>query len=172
MATDYSKLKAEGQFDKFACWAACLSWWLRALGDGKPALSQAQLISEFNNLCDDNGALPPSKFKHNVCTDARFKISMNFFSVSWYRQQGLPILDLPVIVVYNYPDVGGTHMNVIFDKQWSPGNIYTYNCMEPYFPMDAKDGKRSGTYVRRATSHFLNSQEIGLAWPTVKFSEK
>ena len=121
MPKDYTNVSPVGQFDRMACWAACLSWWLKAVSGGRPPLSQAQLIAEFDYLCDDDGGLPPSKFKNNVCKDARFNISMGYFTASKYVHTGLPIADEPVIIVYNYPTVGGTHMNVIFDKQRQGG---------------------------------------------------
>jgi len=162
---DYTQTKAIGQFDKNSCWAACLSWWLKAVGDGRPALSQLNLIAEFDKYCDpDTGGLSPKAFKDVVSKDARFKMSMSYFTASKFVGAGLPIGDTPIIVIYNYPTIGGTHMNVVFEKRDG-----TVNCMEPYFPYPGKDGNRTGKFERRPTSHFLNSPEIGLAWATVKF---
>ena len=42
---NYKSIPAIGQFDSMACWAACLTWWLKAVKDGRPSWTQSQVIA-------------------------------------------------------------------------------------------------------------------------------
>lgn len=164
MGTAYEKIPPIGQFDDYSCWAASLSWWLKAVRGGRPALSQSQLIEEFSQYCDDNGGMPPRTFRDKVCADARFRLKMTFVTaadLSYYQ------LDTPKLIVYNYPEAGGTHMNVVFKSAFDGHAMQvTIGCMEPFYPVDAATGQRRGKILRRPLTHFINSQEIGLASAT------
>ena len=161
MGTIYEKLPPIGQFDDYSCWAASLSWWLKAVGGGRPALSQGQLISEFSQYCDENGGMPPRTFRDKVCTDARFRLKMTFVSsadLSFYD------ISEPKLIAYYYPEAGGTHMNVVFKSAFDGSAMsVTVGCMEPFYPINAATGQRRGKILRRSLTHFINTPEIGLA---------
>jgi hypothetical protein len=165
MSKDYTKINPVGQLDKSACWAACLSWWLEAVGGGRPLLSQNDLIEEFDKHCGADGSMPIGFLRDVVARDSRFKISTAFYTASHFISRGFPISDTPVIIIYKPPVIEKIHFNVIFDKI---GN--TVNCMEPYHPIGALDGKKTGKFERRPNSYFINSEEIGLAWATADFN--
>ena len=93
-----------------------------------------------------------------VCESSEVKAELKYISPSKLKSDYTDI-DSPMIIIFNYPVVGGTHMNVIFNQKGD-----TVACMEPYFPFPGKDGQRSGIYVRRPLSFFANSQEIGIAY--------
>lgn len=161
MGQNYEKNLPIGQFDDYSCWAASLSWWLKAVGGGRPALSQGQLITEFSKYCDENGGMPPRTFRDKVCTDARFRLKMTFVSAA---DLSLYAISEPKLIVYNYPEAGGTHMNVVFKSGFDAAvSNVTVGCMEPFYPVDAATGKRQGKILRRPLAHFMNSEEIGLA---------
>jgi hypothetical protein len=161
MAFDYAaKFPPIGQFDKNACWAASISWWLKVMAHGfykRKWLTQSELIQRFNSLCDENGALQKEKFR-TVCEDAEVRITLKYISPA-SLQSDYPDLDSPVILVFNYPKIGGTHMNVIFNREDDK-----VQCMEPYFPYPGQDGKRTGQIVTRPLNFFGNSEQVGIGY--------
>jgi len=169
MANDFRSVPTEGQFDQFSCWAACLAWWLRAVRDGRPSWNQAAIIAEFNKYCDDDGGFPPEKILDVWPKDSRLKISGGVFKTDSYRFKNLPLGDSPVIIAFNYPTIGGTHMNVLFelDGQVSARKV---TAMEPYFPYPGTNGKRTGRFEERSADFYIkDSPNIILFWPTVAF---
>jgi hypothetical protein len=68
-------------------------------------------------------------------------------------------IDLPMLMIFNYPQVGGTHMNVIFNQKGT-----TVACMEPYYPLNPANGRFAGKYIRRDLSFFCNSPEVGVGY--------
>lgn len=160
MGFDYSKvLKSEGQFDKNACWAASISWWTAAMAQNykRKTMWQSELISKFDNLTKEDGTMPLPGIRQ-VCESAEIRAELKYISPATLKSD-YPAIDSPMIIIFNYPKIGGTHMNVIFDRKDD-----TVNCMEPYHPFPGKDGQRTGTYVRRPLSFFGNSQEIGIGY--------
>ncbi|PWR22137.1 hypothetical protein [Zavarzinia compransoris] len=159
---NYRQTAPIGQFDPFACWAASTSWWLKALGGGRPALSQMDLISQYTRFCDDSGGLPHSYFMNNLAKEARFMMRPAYSQSSQWANAPMPLGDRPVIVVFNYPLVGGTHMNVIFDQN---KETRTVTAMEPFHPHPGTDGQRTGRFVERPESFYLSgSPVIGFVW--------
>jgi hypothetical protein len=171
MANDYRSVPAEGQFDQFSCWAACLAWWLRAVRGGRPSWNQAAIISEYNKYCGDDGSFPPEEIMRVWQGDARLKMSCGVFKTSEYRFARLPLGDSPVMIAFNYPLVGGTHMNVVFGLD-SQMNARKLTAMEPYFPYPGTDGRRTGRFEERTADFYIKeSPNIILFWPTVTFDK-
>ncbi|HEY8560325.1 MAG TPA: hypothetical protein VIL74_08100 [Pyrinomonadaceae bacterium] len=159
MGFDYARiLKPEGQFDRNACWAASISWWTAAMSQlyKRRTMWQSELISKFDHLTMEDGTMPLAGFR-KVCESAEVRAELKYISPAALKSDYT--IDSPTIIVFNYPKIGGTHMNVIFDRQDE-----TVECMEPYHPFPGRDGQRTGTYVRRSLSFFANSQEIGVAY--------
>ncbi len=160
MGYDYTKaLKSEGQFDRNACWAASISWWTAAMSQNYKRVTQwqSELISKYDHLTNDEGAMPLTGIK-TVCQSSEIRAELKFITPSSFKSNYTNI-DLPMIIIFNYPKVGGTHMNVIFNQTND-----TVMCMEPYSPFPGKDGQRTGKYVRRSLSFFANSEEIGIGY--------
>jgi hypothetical protein len=150
MGYDYTKnLTPTGQFDRNACWAASISWWTEAMAlNYKRKISwQSDLIQKFDKLTNEDGSMPLAGIR-KVCESAEIRIKLVYMSPSTF-QKSYTNIDLPMIVVFNYPVIGGTHMNVIFNQKQN-----TVACMEPYYPYPGKDGQRPGQYVRRAMSFY------------------
>ena len=167
MASLYRTVPAMGQIDKFSCWAACLAWWLKAVKDGRPSWSQTQIIAEYNKYCDDDGGFPPEKILEVWPKDNRLKISGGVFKTAAYRFARMPLGEKPVIIAFNYPTIGGTHMNVLFDYS-SQMNARNVAAMEPFVPYPGVDGKRTGSIVDRTVDFYIkDSPNVLLFWPTV-----
>ena len=160
MSYDYrKKLTAEGQQHSNACWAASISWWMSAMAlHGKrTAYTQTNLLADFNqHALAAGGSVSPTEMK-KICESAKIRIELKFLPPAELKNSGI---DTPCIVIFKYPAAGGTHMNVIFDKQGD-----TVMCMEPFYPLQAgTDGTRKGTYVRRPLSFFAQTAEIGFGY--------
>jgi hypothetical protein len=169
MADNYASIPPVGQIDGFACWAACLTWWLKAVRDGRPSWTQLQVIKEYDRHTDDTGGFPPAKIKEVWTADTRLKVSANTFKSQHYWFRGLPIAEKPVMIAFRHPSVG-THMNVVFGQKGR-----TVQAMEPYHPYPGKDGQRTGQIIERSVDFYVKdnfdkSHEIMLFWPTVVFS--
>ena len=57
MASNYRSIPPVGQWDGMSCWAACLAWWLKAVGGERPKWSQKDLIVNFYGFTDDSGGI-------------------------------------------------------------------------------------------------------------------
>ena len=161
MAYDYkSHFPAIGQFDKNACWAASISWWLQVMAHGfykRKWLTQTDLITKFDSLCEEDGSMSVANIR-KVCENAEVRITLKYIApavlVSDYKH-----ISEPVVVIFNYPKVGGTHMNVIFNRDGD--NI---QCMEPYYPYPGVDGKRTGQILTRPITFFGSTGQIGIGY--------
>lgn len=157
MGYEYSKkINSEGQIHGNACWAASISWWLSAMAlhNKRRPKSQVDLINEFGQLLDYSGAMSLKNIK-KVCQSAEIRIDLKYVTPASLKKDFN--FSSPCLIIFNYPKVGGTHMNVIFNQ--SGDNV---TAMEPYFPFPGEDGKRKGQYVTRPLSFYCNSEEVGV----------
>ena len=82
----------------------------------------------------------------------------------------MPLGEKPVIIAFNYPTIGGTHMNVVFGYDGA-GHARKMTAMEPYHPHPGKDGNRTGAFLERTVDFYIkDSPNVLLFWPTVVFS--
>ncbi|MFN6955332.1 MAG: hypothetical protein ACK4PG_11110 [Acetobacteraceae bacterium] len=167
MSTNYAAIPPVGQIDGMSCWAACLTWWLKAVKDGRPDWNQLKIISEYDKHTDESGGFPPAKILEVWPADARLKISGATFKSQSYWGRGLPIGDKPAIIAFRHPQAG-THMNVVFDQR---GRMV--KAMEPYHPFPGQDGKRTGQILDRSVDFYVldnydKSREFILFWPSFK----
>ena len=164
--SNYAAIPSVGQIDAMSCWAACLTWWLQAVRDGRPSWTQLKIISEYDKHTAEDGGLPPAKIKEVWTADNRLKISAGTFNSQHYWFRGLPIAEKPVMIAFRHPQAG-THMNVVFGQKGR-----TVQAMEPYFPFPGIDSKRTGCILERSVDFYVKdnydkSKEIMLFWPTV-----
>jgi hypothetical protein len=163
MTTSYATIPPVGQIDGMSCWAACLTWWLKAVGGGRPSWNQLKVISEYDKHTESDGGFAPTRILEVWPADTRLKISGGTFKSQHYWGRGLPIGETPVIIAFRHPQAG-THMNVVFDQKGR-----TVKAMEPYFPFPGQDGKRTGQIVERSVDFYVKdnfdkSKEIILFW--------
>lgn len=166
--TDYRTIPPEGQFDSHACWAACLAWWLRAVRGGRPSWTQTQVITEYDRHTDDSGGFPPERLLEVWRADRRLKIDGGVFATRSWRTGRMPLGEAPVIIAFNYPTIGGSHMHVLFGYG-SEGHARTMTAMEPYFPYPGRDGQRTGRFEAQTVDFYIrDSRNVLLFWPKVE----
>lgn len=162
MAYEFDKkFPAIGQIGKNTCWAASISWWLQVQAHGyykRQWLRQEELIEKFRQLAEGDGSMSPQKIR-TVGQDPEIRMTIDYLSAE-------TILDgcsfeVPSLLIFNYPKIGGTHMNVVFNRDYSKDTVV---CMEPYYPFPGVDQKRTGQFVTRPLSFFFNSEEIGYGY--------
>ncbi|GJD51223.1 hypothetical protein OPKNFCMD_3975 [Methylobacterium crusticola] len=158
MSKNYRNIPPVGQWDGMSCWAACLEWWLKAVGDGRPKWSQKDLIVNFYGFTDDSGGIQVDKLIVALNNNPNLKIQSGMFQSAKYRYAPLPLGETPVIIMFREPQ-GGIHMNVVFGQ--TQRDVI---CMEPYFPFPGVDYKRTGSFMQRKVDHFLGAKDFGLAW--------
>lgn len=159
MGYDYTKkLQPVGQADPTACWAASISWWTQAMAlhFKRRGQDQLDLMTKFSYLVAGNGTMPTSAIRR-VCESAEIRITLKFITPDDLK--AYEDIATPMLIIYNYPQVGGTHMNVIFNQKGR-----TVACMEPYYPLNSPSGLRTGKYIRRDLSFFCNSPEVGVGY--------
>lgn len=160
MSYDYTKkLKAEGQQHSNACWAASISWWTAAMSlhFKRTTYTQTDLLSDFSSISflgtAGAGGVPEESLKKIA---ASAKVRLDLQKVSPTKLKTDYNFGTPSVIVFKYPEAGGTHMNVIFDQKDD-----TVMCMEPFYPLIAlADGSRKGTYVRRPLTFFGKGSEV------------
>ena len=159
MGYDYTKkLQAVGQVDTMSCWAACISWWTQAMALNVKRRGQTQLdlIGKFMKYMGDDGGVSPA-FLKKIGADAEVRMTVEYITAAKFKEY--TDLDSPVVVVFKYPVLGGTHMNVIFNQSGD-----TVSAMEPFYPLPGEDGKRTGKYERRSLSFYCNTTEVGVGY--------
>lgn len=157
MAYEYkNKISSTGQIHGNACWAASISWWLSAMSlhNKRRPKAQVDLINEFGELLDYSGAMSLKNIK-KVCQSAEIRIDLRYVTPAALKKDYN--FSSPCLIIFNYPKVGGTHMNVIFNQ--SGDNV---TAMEPFYPHPGEDGKRTGQYIQRPLSFYCNSEEVGV----------
>ncbi len=167
MAANYTSFPPVGQTDDTSCWAACLSWWLTAMN--KPPESQAQLFDDFHSMFSPDGTISPDTFK-TIAASPKFNMQVAQFEIDKIQEMrdagALPLTDTPNLIGWNKfipgPGLVGLHLNVVFNQRdGSTGKIVT--CMEPYYPDPGVDNERTGQFIDRDISFFLNSSPIWIA---------
>lgn len=162
---NYKSTPPVGQFDDMACWAACLEWWLRALGGGRPRWNQSDLFGRFENIAEDDGTLNVLNFMGAVRNMPGLKLTCSLFPTNRHRGQRLPVGERPVLIGYRPPDDTGTapnmvHMNVVVAQ--SSGRV---TVMEPFYPFPGRDFHRTGVFTTRNLGFFLdNASDFMLGW--------
>jgi len=157
---DYRMIPPIGQNDAATAWAACLCWWLRASGQGRPCWTQDEIIEKYQMLTYLQGSFDPVAFRHVFGKDKQLNLSSMIVATAKYTQADLPIGDLPTIIAYNHPQIG-MHFNVIFAQR--NRNLIA---MEPYHPYPGKNGRRGGVFISRGLDFFIScSLYIMLASP-------
>jgi hypothetical protein len=161
--TGFAAIPPVGQIDAMSCWAACLTWWLKAVGNGRPAWTQTHIIAEYTKFTDEEGGFPPPKILEVWQADSRLRLEGGIFQSQRYWHQGLPLGQTPVMIAFRHPQAG-THMNVVFDQHGR-----TLQAMEPFFPFPGQNGKRTGRILERSVDFYVRdnfdkSKEIMLFW--------
>lgn len=129
---NYSGVPAEGQIDATACWAACFTWWLKALPD-RPQLSQMTLLGQAAGIWGAGGTMSLSAIK-SLYERQNAKISCDIVAPSAFNQYIVPS-KFPQIVGFQAGPIGG-HVNVIHAIDSASSTV---TAMEPWFPDPSAD---------------------------------
>ena len=154
----YTAIPSVGQLHGNSCWAACLTWFLKASPGGRPSWTQPEIIKLFKNSCMPDGAMYDGAMLEGWAGDSRLKMATMLFETPDAELDDLPLSQYPVCIAFKHP-TGFAHMNVI----WRDGDGHVM-CMEPYWPFPGADGKRTGRMVRRGFDHFNWGDRVLLAW--------
>ncbi len=152
MAKNYRTTAPLGQINDHSCWAASLSWFLTA-NEHQTQPSQNELLDMFAHLKNPDGGISVGSLRNRI-----------------YPAFGMATVDItaedlgylepsnPFIIVYNYPRVGGTHMNVVCERlvNMDKGGL-GFTVMEPFYPLDAPEGKKRGGFIFYPVSHFTTA---------------
>jgi hypothetical protein len=165
--TDYRQFPPIGQNDQTSCWAACLSWWLKA--NGRRPSTQNDLIVEFNSLASQDGSVTFATMIKIFATP-RFNMQSVKFEIDGLQQirdnEALPITIAPNIICYSKflrgPGIIGQHANVVWNQREQGGHTIV-TCMDPAFPEPGVNGQRTGRFVDTDINEFLRSSPILLA---------
>lgn len=156
---DYSTIPSIGQLHENSCWAACLAWFLKQDTDGRPSWTQKQILDIYWRSLDSNGAMIPEYMVQAWRNDTRLRMSTLVYPTPNASLYSLPIGSKPVCIAFKHL-TGFAHMNVI----WKATETAVW-CMEPYWPLPGKNGKRTGRFVKREIDdHFNYGDNIILAW--------
>jgi len=135
----------------------------------KPPESQAQLFDDFHSMFSPDGTISPDTFK-TIAASPKFNMQVAQFEIDKIQEMrdagALPLTDTPNLIGWNKfipgPGLVGLHLNVVFNQRdGSTGKIVT--CMEPYYPDPGVDNERTGQFIDRDISFFLNSSPIWIA---------
>ncbi|WP_295441985.1 papain-like cysteine protease family protein [uncultured Thiodictyon sp.] len=127
MRPAYRQMKAEGQIDETACWAACLAWWLRVLPD-RPSVAQSEFLNKLGvglwNKVD--GTIRPAGLEH-LATKNGYRMKAATIKAS----QLVDYLGYWPLILGFTASGGFAHMNVLCGYDPSFGTVDT---MEPMYP--------------------------------------
>ena len=154
----FTSIPSVGQLHENSCWAACLTWFLKASPGGRPSWTQKQVITEYTRSCMPDGSMYDGAMMNGWANDTRLKMNTLLFETPDPDLADLPLGSKPVCIAFKHV-TGFAHMNVIWRAD--PGYVM---CMEPYWPFPGTDGKRTGRMVRRAFEHFNYGDRVLLAW--------
>lgn len=175
---DFRKIHPVGQFDINSCWAACMAWWLKAAGGGRPIMSQGALIAAFDHICAPDGTIPTARFIDTVAARPDFRMSSAVFTgdkMDEMRANGmLPLTNDATLIGFTKRtvtavgdpwgnvifdvDIGG-HMNAVFGQHMRDDTGYV-TAMEPFYPPGAKNGHRTGRFQNNAATFYLAGPEL------------
>lgn len=154
----YRTTPSIGQLHGNSCWAACLAWWLKAVGGGRPSWTQKEIIDIYRRSLDSDGAMIPDYMVNAWKNDKRLKMGTMVFKTPYATLDRLPIGPTPVCIAFKHL-TGFAHMNVIWPN--GEGRVIA---MEPFWPYPGTNGKRTGRFVDREIEHYNYGDAVVLAF--------
>lgn len=150
MAKNYLHIKAVGQLDNMACWAACLKWWYKAAKS--ITKSQKKLIAEYNYLTDEYGAMGDQAMEQLISLNKMkkevFRPASNFTPDALWKH----LKKGPVFVAFTETKFQTKHVNVVYDIS-GPYSAVILSVMEPQARENA-DLSYQGEHTVKSMSEF------------------
>ena len=156
MARNYRRVRPIQQFDPTSCWAACLEWWARAIGN-RQVITELNLLTTYVRRWDSRETLPNGNPNPDYGTvsrrnlmailrDSRWRMTVEAIRGSSFtcHHANRRMKKGPIIVGYRKPGVGN-HVVVVYGAS----NTHIA-CMDP-------DG---GRFRGRLAAHYQNSEVI------------
>lgn len=145
----------------YTCWAASMSWWLRAMSDrGRQFLTEEEILNKFPMDWDRNGAMT-LKGLDTIFRESSFAMARRFGNAKdldklVYLLSSDPTATVgafPMVVGYNDTNAGGNHVAVICEPALDAYGR-SFMVMDP-FP---------GAY-RTRDRDYLAGDNMFFAWP-------
>ena len=172
MGSRYRYVGAVGQEDKNACWAACLSWWLKATN--KRRIEQWEIMdddaySDFWDVEGSSGTISREGLL-SIMKDPRWGMVHQVVERGSDLTSAVVEAHLnfgPIYVGYYDVVVGGNHVNIIYDISGAAGYPQV-KIMEPA-GYRKRDGSYKGKHLERGLTYY-RAKEVILASPKDKLS--
>lgn len=152
----YSNTPAIGQIDPTLCWAACLSWWMKAVK--RIEVKQTTLRDRHYKMWDDDGTLSDQAMM-KLIRNKRYGMTFDsFINATTFTAESLQEhLDYsPVYVAYTETSSQTKHVNVIYGLTGTGGSAQV-SVMEPQdSPILDDTGFDSGEYNGKHTTKPLS----------------
>lgn len=129
MATNYLHIPAVGQLDEYACWAACLKWWYKAVKNLKK--SQKNLIAKYNYLTDDYGAMSDDAVQYVIVDNDMYPHMLDSATRFTSAELAGILRWGPVFVAYTESSTQKKHCNVIYELLDGNSGAPRVRVMEP-----------------------------------------
>lgn len=147
----YINPHAVKQMHSMACWAACLSYWARACGGGRPNLKQSEINAMYMDLTDDSagsmGGMPTSGIR-SIMNDRATPNLMDPSDAENYKWRGSIFDKTPRHFTYDWlkRNTGPNRVMYLGYKIGNAAHINVVSYMElqgaPYvFVMEPWDGR-------------------------------
>ena len=147
----YGRNPAIRQFDANACWAACLEWWSKACGGGRPTLPQEEIASTYVKLWNksegkDYGAMSITNMA-TILREPQWRASVQCVERTQLSFEFLckKLLSGPLFAAFYYQAGDASHVNVIV----APA-VRQDKWREEFIGMEPWDGR----YKVRSSSFF------------------
>jgi hypothetical protein len=143
------------------CWAACLSWWLKAVY--KENHDQWDIDQDYAAFWDDGGDNLLSKAGIIDIVNGPWRMyweeyaSGPQFSIEELRRH---LAEGPAYVGYYDPNVGSHHVNCIYAVKDASGSNPQIMVMEPAFKRNPADGTYWGKNLVRGLSYYQQGDVI------------
>lgn len=159
MGRNYRSITPVQQFDPTSCWAAALEWWARAIGRGRPIITQLNLLNVYVSRWDSSN--PDTNPNYGtvsranliaIIRDPRWRMDFEAIRGSSFscRYLNTKMRRGPCILGYFESEVGGNHV------------VASYGASNTHVAvMDPNRARFRGHRV----GHFTSVREIIVGYP-------
>jgi hypothetical protein len=153
---NYLHIDPVGQLDPFACWAACLKWWLKA----KRSISKSQrsIINKYEYLTNSDGTMTYDGIEW-IIVDNNMYIENHARASTFTSDAVKKLLKFgPIFTAYTETSLQMSHVNVIYGITGS-GNSAQVSVMEPQ-AVQKSDWSYKGKHLKKSLSEFNQLGEV------------
>lgn len=151
MAKNYRYVSAIGQINEMACWAACMTWWYKAIHGYTP--SQQKLWDRYKHLELPAGGMSDAGMIHMIRENGMLcetYPNASSFTVPVIKER---LKYSPVYTAYREAGTGKKHVNVIYgasgESSWAEVRV-----MEPQAELTGDGVSYKGRHEKKSLSDF------------------